>query len=95
LKIDRHPDFSQELDTILDYIALDSFERALEFSSNIENEIKNIPVMPYKCRKSIHFNNDEIRDLIFKGYTITYFIDTDKILVLGILKYKETFLIKS
>lgn len=95
MRIDRHPDFSQELDTILDYIALDSFERALEFGSNIENEIKNIPAMPYKCRKSIHFNNDEIRDLIFKGYTITYFIDTDKILILGILKHKKTFLIKS
>ena len=45
--------------------------------------------MPYMHRKSIHFDSEQARDLIFKGYTITYFIYEDKIVILGILKYKK------
>jgi len=47
--------------------------------------------MPYKCRKSIYFDDNSIRDLIYKGYTIVYQVNKDKsiITVLGIKKYKE------
>jgi hypothetical protein len=49
--------------------------------------------MPYKYRKSIYFDNENIRDLIYKGYTIPYLIDEDNksIVLLGIIKYKEKF----
>ena len=47
--------------------------------------------MPHKFRKSIYFNDENIRDYIFKGYVIPYFIDTkhEKIVLLGIVKYRE------
>ena len=47
--------------------------------------------MPYACRKSIYFNREDIRDLIFKGYIIVYKIDNDKglITVFGFTKYKD------
>ena len=47
--------------------------------------------MPYKFRKSIYFEDDNIRDYIYKGYVIPYLIDTeeDKIILLGMVKYRE------
>ena len=44
--------------------------------------------MPLKSRKSIFFEKDEIRDLIFKGYIIVYRInyDDDSIEVFGFTK---------
>ena len=49
--------------------------------------------MPYKCRKSIYFTKENIRDLIFKGYTIVYKIDElkDIITIVGIKKYQKKF----
>lgn len=48
--------------------------------------------MPLKCRKSIYFDDENIRDLIFKGYVIPYKIDIDKkqITIIGINKYKKS-----
>lgn len=47
--------------------------------------------MPFKYRKSIYFNDNNIRDLIFKGYVVPYKIDTVKnqIIIIGINKYME------
>jgi len=48
--------------------------------------------MPYKFRPSIYFTNENIRDLIFKGYTIIYKIDVSKdiITVIAIKKYQNS-----
>jgi len=47
--------------------------------------------MPYKFRKSFYFDNEEIRDMIFKGYVIPYKIDKNRneIIIIGIKKYQE------
>lgn len=95
MKIEKYPEFQRELDDILDYIALDSLQRAIAFKKELYKQISKIADMPYIHRKSIHFNDKQARDLIFKGYTITYFIYGDKIVILGILKYKKSFLIQS
>ena len=49
--------------------------------------------MPFKCRKSIYFSDDNIRDLIFMGYVIPYKIYENKneIIIIGINKYKITY----
>ncbi|EKB0626229.1 type II toxin-antitoxin system RelE/ParE family toxin, partial [Campylobacter jejuni] len=54
----------------------------------INSICKNLSFMPYKNRKSLSFDNENIRDLIFKGYVIPYLIDKSKneILILGIYK---------
>jgi hypothetical protein len=46
---------------------------------------------PYKFRKSIYFDNEDIRDYIFMGYVVPYFIDVmnDRIVVLDIVKYQS------
>jgi hypothetical protein len=47
--------------------------------------------MPYKNRKSIYFDRDDIRDLIYKGYTVVYKINRkeDSIEVFGFTKYEN------
>jgi len=47
--------------------------------------------MPFKFRKSIYIDDDNMRDLIFKGYTIVYKIDLvkNKITVIGLRNTQE------
>ena len=72
------------------FISYDSKNRALAFKNKLDNQISNILDMPYKCRKSIYFDNENIRDLIYKGYTVVYKVDEEKstITIIGIKKYK-------
>ena len=43
--------------------------------------------MPYRCRKNAILGDENVRDLVFKGYVITYRINEKSIEVL--LIYKE------
>ena len=83
--------FLQRLSRQIDYIALDSSKRARKFKNDVLNEIRRIPDMPYANRKSIYFDNDQIRDLIFKGYTIVYRINEEDhcIEIFGFTKYQD------
>ena len=91
MEIIKKEKFNQSLFEILDYIAKDSLSRALNFQDELEKMINGLVHFPYKFRQSIYFNDVDIRDLIFKGYTIPYLIDEDnnKIVILGIIKYKN------
>ncbi|MCB9203139.1 MAG: hypothetical protein H6604_08855 [Flavobacteriales bacterium] len=47
--------------------------------------------MPFKCRKSIFFEDEYIRDLIIKGYIVVYRINEsdDIIEVFGLHKWQN------
>ena len=79
--------FIYEFRAITDFIALDGKIRAKEFSKSIKFSCQNLINMPYKCRKSIYFNDENVRDLIYKGYVIPYLVENECINILGI--YKE------
>ena len=91
MKIYKNEKFISQLDDVLDFIAIDSLNQAIIFNRNLEIKINSILNMPYKFRQSIHFDDENIRDLIFKGYTIPYFIDEENrlIIILGIIKYRK------
>jgi len=91
MKIIYEPRFVNSFNNIWDYIAQDSKNRANNFKKEIKRLIEDIDRMPYKCRKSIYFDDYTIRDLIYKGYTIVYKVHEDKslIIVLGIKKYQS------
>jgi len=93
MKIIRSRKYLTSLRDILKFIALDSKQRAINFKDELDLHIKNLTIFPYKFRKSIYFDDENIRDLIFKGYVIPYKIDTDKkeITILGIKKYLKDF----
>lgn len=78
--------FSEELETILDFIALDSPSRALGFYNELILKIREIPTRPNSYRQRKSLKDENVRELIFKGYTIPFLMDNqkDKIVILGI-----------
>lgn len=64
--------FLQRLESQIEYISSDSPKRARKFKNDLLNRIREIPVNPYRYRKSIYFEQKEIRELIFKGYTVVF-----------------------
>ncbi len=81
--------FLQRLEKQIEYISSDSPKRARKFKNELLNRIREIPANPYSCRKSIYFEQTEIRDLIFKGYTVVFRINKNKIEVFGFVKYHK------
>ena len=75
----------------MEYIAQDSVMHAIEFQLELDNKIDNLDNMPFKFRKSIFFDNENIRDYVYMGYVIPYKIDKEKncITIIGISKYRE------
>jgi plasmid stabilization system protein ParE len=91
VNITYEPKFVNSFNNIWDYISIDSKIRANHFKSELKEKIENLVHMPYKFRKSFYFDNEEIRDMIFKGYVIPYKIDKirNEIIIIGIKKYQE------
>lgn len=89
MKIIKRDDFSLSLDNILDYIARDGVNYAIKFNRKLEESISNIQNFPYKSRKSLYHDDENIRDFIFRGYTIPYLIDSEKnqIALLDVFKW--------
>ena len=85
----RKREYLTALKDILLFIAKDSRSRALNFKSQVDNQINNLVNFPYKFKQSKNHDDENVRDMIFKGYTITYFIedDKDRISVLYIYKW--------
>jgi len=81
--------FIDKFNDIWNFITLDSQNRANDFKIQLKIQIENIPLFPYKFRKSRWFDNENIRDLVFKGYTIPYLILDEKIVILDIFKWNK------
>jgi len=58
----------------------------LSFFDELILKIKDIPINPYMYRQRENFKNGKTRELIFKGYTVPFYIDDEKnkIIILGI-----------
>ena len=91
MRIIRSKEYTLTLKDLIKYISLDSKSRAITFKSEIDKQINSLVDMPYRCRKSIYFDDDTKRDLIYKGYTIVYGIDKiqETIIIIGMKKYKN------
>ena len=83
--------FEIELENIVLYIAKDSKIRALKFQKVLMQNLNQLSIMPKKFRKSIYYNDVNVRDYIFKGYTIPYLINYDKneLVILDIFKWSN------
>ncbi len=89
--IQKSKKFENSLESIVLYIAKDSKNRALSFQRRLNKILNNLSNMPYKYRKSYYYSDDNIRDLIYKGYTIPYMVDNEKnqIIILDIFKWTD------
>jgi len=80
IKLDKK--FEINFNLILEYIAEDKLSASKKFRKDLFEQIKNLPNYPYKFRKSFYFNDENIRDMIFKKYTIVYEIDVDNDMII-------------
>ena len=85
----RKREYLSALKIILSFIAKDSKNRALNFKSQLDNSINNLINFPYKFKQSKNYDDENVRDMTFKGYTITYLIENnkDRISILDIYKW--------
>jgi len=90
MKIIFKDTFVLRLEKQLDFIASDSPANTRRFKNNLFRKIKAIPSNPYKHRKSIYFDDQNIRDLIFRGYTIVFRINNQTIEVFGFVKFQNS-----
>ena len=88
--------FKENLKTVLKYIAQDSKTKASKFNKQLSVQVNKLDNMPFKFRQSNYYEDNNIRDLIFKGYTIPYLVDEEKelIVVLDIFKYSFRKIVK-
>lgn len=85
----RKKEYLDELKNILSFISKDSVSRAFTFKKQLDYQIENLIHFPYKYRQSTYHNDKDVRDLIYKGYTIIYKINISKneIAVVEIFKW--------
>ena len=89
MKIKFKNTFLTRVTSQIKYISKDSPTRARKFKNQLLEAIKEIPNRPLSYRKSIYFEDDSIRDMIFKGYTIVFRITKDSIEIFGFVKYQK------
>ena len=87
--IKRTARFNRELRAAFDFIAKDSPNRARDFRDKLLAKLQTISDSPLMYRKSISFDDERVRDLIFKSYVIPYAIEDEVIYVLGIYGSNE------
>lgn len=70
--------FEKQLLNIVNYIAKDKINASVRFANELEKLIFLIPGNPLKYKSSIYFNNENVRDMTYKGYTIIYKVSFQK-----------------
>jgi len=89
MKILKDNIFEESLKGILKYIARDSKDRAKKFNQDLAKSILGISY-PYMYRKSFFYEDENVRDFVFKGYVISYLVENDNLIVLlDIFKYVD------
>jgi len=78
MKIIYTDDSKLNLINIKKFIKIDNPNAVNKFISKLKATIEDLDNFSYKYRKSIYFKDENIRDMIFNGYTIIYQIDKIK-----------------
>ena len=92
MKIEITKDFKLDLDSQIRYISKDKPIAARKFKADLIKNIKKDLKNPFYFKKSRYYSDENIRDYIFKGYTIVYYIDLEQkiISVFGFIKHKNS-----
>ena len=92
MKIRFEEGFLYSLNEQVRYIARDKPIAAKKFKKDLINNIKKDLKHPFHFKKSIYFEDENIRDYVFKGYVAVFVIDLQEkiVTVLGFIKYKES-----
>lgn len=85
MKLRFEKEFVLSLEKKIQFIALDNPSAAKAFQKGILKSCQKLLEMPYKCRQSLYHDDKNIRDLIYKGYTVVYAIEEEFISVLALI----------
>jgi plasmid stabilization system protein ParE len=91
MKIDISINFQLDLLEQVHYISKDKPRAARKFKVDLMRNIRKDLKNPFHFKKSIYFDDENIRDYVFKGYTCVYEIDMIRktVFVFGFIKYKN------
>ena len=67
--------FQRELKGILELIAKEDYEAAKKFKMYLDTIIINMSSKEKKYKKSIYFDNENIKDIEFQGCVIPFLVD--------------------
>ena len=73
----------------MDFIARDNPGAARQFRNSLKLRIEKTPEQPFACRKSCYFDDDNLRDMVFMGYTAIYRITDQEIRMLDLFKWQD------
>lgn len=89
MKIRFEESFINSLALKLQFIAKDNPRAARKFKNELFASCKDILHMPYKHRKSIYHDDENVRDLVFKGYTVVYMIENEIISIFVLIHHEK------
>lgn len=90
IRIVRNRKFTIQLQNILRFIALDKRSAAIDFQHNIDSKFELLKTQPMMGRVSSYADDENVRDLVYDGYTIVYEIkDKQTIRILEIFKWQD------
>jgi plasmid stabilization system protein ParE len=89
MKVKLQDSFLKKLNRQVLYIATDKPNAARKFKNDLLQKCRNLKDNPFKFKKSIYFDRDDIRDMTFKGYTVVYKVEKEEISVFALLKHEE------
>jgi plasmid stabilization system protein ParE len=85
MKLVLEESFLNRLDRQLNFIALDSPARARRFGAALMKAVRQIPSNPLLYRRSVYFDDPNIRDMVFRGYTVVFRMKEVTIEVFGLI----------
>ena len=92
MRIKFQDDFLFELKSQIYYLSKDKPVAARKFKNDLLRNIQKDLKQPFLFKKSRYYNDENIRDYVFKGYTIIYYIDEaeNSVSVFGLIKHKHS-----
>ncbi|CAN1491536.1 Toxin-antitoxin system, RelE/ParE toxin family [Flavobacteriaceae bacterium] len=92
MKIKLTIEFNYDLNDIVDFISKDKPLAARKFKIDLIKKLNSDLLNPFQFKKSIYFEDENIRDYVFKGYKVVIKVDIEleTVSVVAILKHKNS-----
>jgi hypothetical protein len=82
------PLYEKQLKDVLELLLQDDYEATKKFKMYLDTIIINMQSKEAKYKKSIYFDDANIKDISFQGCTIVFYVDNsnNRYVILGITK---------
>ena len=78
-----------ELREIAQHIKKDKKSASIKFVLELKKNVQNLTQFPYKYKKSVYFEDDNVRDMTYRSYTVTYEVFESKIEIMTIFNQNK------